>query len=148
MVDKMIKYTKIEICLIILFLIISIPLWKYLEKQLNENYTLAVNAETSLSLYLNNTDDYDNVIVDNSYLIFKKYALLLKVSENIDKEYITINNIKYKISNFSKQKIDNNHIYTLTTKIIKGTRNGYKIDLDLSDKSINYSYSIKEITDF
>ena len=146
MVDKMIKYTKIEIFLVIVFLILSIPLWNYLKKELDSNYTLAIDEENDLDLYLNNVDGYDNVIVSNSILELKKYRLLLVSDKNIDGSTITINNIKYKLSNYIKE--DNNYIYILTTNSVKGTRNGYKIDLDLQNKNVNYYYTLEELTDF
>ena len=146
MVDKMIKYTKIEIFLVIVFLILSIPLWNYLKNELDSNYTLAIDEENDLDLYLNNVDGYDNVIVSNSILELKKYRLLLVSDKNIDGSTITINNIKYKLSNYIKE--DNNYIYVLTTNSIKGTRYGYKIDLDLQNRNVNYYYTIEELTDF
>ena len=146
MVDKMIKYTKIEIFLVIVFLILSIPLWNYLKNELDSNYTLAIDEENDLDLYLNNVDGYDNVIVSNSILELKKYRLLLVSDKNIDGSTITINNIKYKLSNYIKE--DNNYIYVLTTNSIKGTRYGYKIDLDLQNKNVNYYYTLEELTDF
>lgn len=146
MVDKMIKYTKIEIFLVIVFLILSIPLWNYLKNELDSNYTLAIEDATSLDLYLNNVDGYDNVIVSNSILELKKYHLLLVSDKNINGSTITINNIKYKLSNYIKE--DNKYIYTLTTNSVKGTRNGYKIDLDLQNKNVNYYYTLEELTDF
>ena len=146
MVDKMIKYTKTEIFLVIVFLILSIPLWNYLKNELDSNYTLAIEDATSLDLYLNNVDGYDNVIVSNSILELKKYRLLLVSDKNINGSTITINNIKYKLSNYIKE--DNNYIYVLTTNSVKGTRNGYKIDLDLQNKNVNYYYTLEELTDF
>ena len=146
MVDKMIKYTKIEIFLVIVFLILSIPLWNYLKNELDSNYTLAIDEENDLDLYLNNVDGYDNVIVSNSILELKKYRLLLVSDKNIDGSTITINNIKYKLSNYIKE--DNNYIYVLTTNSVKGTRYGYKIDLDLQNKNVNYYYTLEELTDF
>lgn len=144
----MIRNTKIEIILIIIFIIISIPLWIYFKQELNSKLALATKNETNLELVLNNIDSYDNVIVNNAYQVNKKYRILLITEENCDNLYITINKAKYKLSDFSKEKIDNNYIYILTTKTIKGTRDGYKIDLDLQNKNVNYYYKLEELTDF
>ena len=148
MVDKMIRNTKIEITLIIIFVIVSIPLWFYLKQELNSQLALAIEGETKLDLFINNIDGFDNVIVNNAYQVNKKYRILLITEENCDNLYITINKAKYKLSDFSKEKIDNNYIYILTTKTIKGTRDGYKIDLDLQNKNVNYYYKLEELTDF
>ena len=72
MVDKMIINTKIEITLIIIFVIVSIPLWFYLKQELNSQLALAIEGETKLDLFLNNIDGFDNVIVNND---FTKYSV-------------------------------------------------------------------------
>ena len=33
-------------------------------------------------------------------------------------------------------------------KTIKGTRDGYKIDINLQNKNVNYYYKLEELTDF
>ena len=148
MVDKMIINTKIEITLIIIFIIISIPLWIYLKQELNSQLALAIEDETKLDLFLNNIDGFDNVIVNNAYQVNKKYRILLVTDKNCDNSSITINTIKYQLDNFEKRKVDDNYIYVLTTKTIKGTRDGYKIDINLQNKNVNYYYKLEELTDF
>ena len=148
MVDKMIRNTKIEITLIIIFIIISIPLWIYLKQELNSQLALAIEGETKLDLFLNNIDGFDNVIVNNAYQVNKKYRILLVTDKNCDNSSITINTIKYQLDNFEKRKVDDNYIYVLTTKTIKGTRDGYKIDINLQNKNVNYYYKLEELTDF
>ena len=148
MVDKMIRNTKIEIILIVLFIIISIPLWFYLKQELNSNFTQAIASETKLDLILNNNDGFDNVIVNNAYQVNKKYRILLVVDENCDHSDIIINKVKYQLDSFEKKQVDDSYVYILTTKTIKGTRDGYKIDLDLQNKSVNYYYKLEELTDF
>ena len=148
MVDKMIINTKIEITLIIIFIIISIPLWIYFKQELNSQLALAIEGETKLDLFLNNIDGFDNVIVNNAYQVNKKYRILLVTDKNCDNSSITINTIKYQLDNFEKRKVDDSYIYVLTTKTIKGTRDGYKIDINLQNKNVNYYYKLEELTDF
>ena len=144
----MIINTKIEITLIIIFIIISIPLWIYFKQELNSQLALAIEGETKLDLFLNNIDGFDNVIVNNAYQVNKKYRVLLVTDKNCDNSSITINTIKYQLDNFEKRKVDDNYIYVLTTKTIKGTRDGYKIDINLQNKNVNYYYKLEELTDF
>lgn len=144
----MIRNTKIEITLIIIFIIISIPLWIYFKQELNSQLALAIEGETKLDLFLNNIDGFDNVIVNNAYQVNKKYRILLVTDKNCDNSSITINTIKYQLDNFEKRKVDDNYIYVLTTKTIKGTRDGYKIDINLQNKNVNYYYKLEELTDF
>lgn len=144
----MIINTKIEITLIIIFIIISIPLWIYFKQELNSQLALAIEGETKLDLFLNNIDGFDNVIVNNAYQVNKKYRILLVTDKNCDNSSITINTIKYQLDNFEKRKVDDSYIYVLTTKTIKGTRDGYKIDINLQNKNVNYYYKLEELTDF
>lgn len=144
----MIRNTKIEITLIIIFVIVSIPLWIYFKQELNSQLALAIEGETKLDLFLNNIDGFDNVIVNNAYQVNKKYRILLVTDKNCDNSSITINTIKYQLDNFEKRKVDDNYIYVLTTKTIKGTRDGYKIDINLQNKNVNYYYKLEELTDF
>ena len=144
----MIINTKIEITLIIIFVIVSIPLWFYLKQELNSQLALAIEGETKLDLFLNNIDGFDNVIVNNAYQVNKKYRILLVTDKNCDNSSITINTIKYQLDNFEKRKVDDSYIYVLTTKTIKGTRDGYKIDINLQNKNVNYYYKLEELTDF
>ena len=144
----MIRNTKIEITLIIIFIIISIPLWIYFKQELNSQLALAIEGETKLDLFLNNIDGFDNVIVNNAYQVNKKYRILLVTDKNCDNSSITINTIKYQLDNFEKRKVDDSYIYVLTTKTIKGTRDGYKIDINLQNKNVNYYYKLEELTDF
>ena len=66
MVEKMIRNTKIEIIIVILFVIISIPVWQLLSNNLEKNLASAIKANTRLELILNKINDYDNLIVNNT----------------------------------------------------------------------------------
>lgn len=103
----MIINTKIEITLIIIFIIISIPLWIYFKQELNSQLALAIEGETKLDLFLNNIDGFDNVIVNNAYQVNKKYRILLVTDKNCDNSYITINKREYQLDNFEKRKVLN-----------------------------------------
>lgn len=115
MVDKMIRNTKIEIGIIIIFVVLSIPMWRYFESKLNSNLAAALEMEPKLALILNNIDGYDNVIVDNACQISKKYQVLLIAEENCDELCISINGTTYELKNFEKEIRDDNHVYILAT---------------------------------
>lgn len=148
MVNKLIRRRKIEIILVLLFVIISIPLWQYLEKELNARLTNALEEETKLELALNHVGGYDNVIVNNAYTVDKKYELLLITNKNCNDLTITMNQSKYLLADFFKEKDENNYVYTLAIDDIKGSRKGYKIILNLENKDISYYYKLEELTYF
>ena len=144
MVDKMIKYTKIEIAIVIIFVILSIPLWNFLNKKLTSNLTMALEQETRLELIQNNVDGYDNLIVNNGYTEEKIYQLLLVTESNNDYTSIMINGKTYQLKDFTKKQKDNLYAYILITDTIKQTRKGYKIDLNFDNNEIIYYYELKE----
>ena len=148
MVNKLIRRRKIEIILVALFVIISIPLWQYLEKELNTRLTNALQEETRLELAFNRAGGYDNVIINNAYTIDKKYQLLLITEENCNDLVITMNNNEYVLANFFQENGKEGYIYTLATDDIKGSRKGYKITLNLENKDISYYYKLEELIYF
>lgn len=148
MIERKIRNTYIEIVFIIIFIIISIPLWKYLNQKLNVSLAETIKAETNLELVLNNKDGYDNVIVNNAYQIPKKYQVLLIADKDCNNELITINGINYQLKDFLAKEENGNYAYVLATNTVKGSRNGYKIDTNLSNKNIKYYYELEELADF
>lgn len=50
LVEKMILETKIEIVIIIVFLILSIPVWQFLSNEFHNNLTTALNNENNWEL--------------------------------------------------------------------------------------------------
>ena len=140
----MIKYTKIEIAIVIIFVILSIPLWNFLNKKLTSNLTMALEQETRLELIQNNVDGYDNLIVNNGYTEEKIYQLLLVTESNNDYTSIMINGKTYQLKDFTKKQKDNLYAYILITDTIKQTRKGYKIDLNFDNNEIIYYYELKE----
>ena len=92
MVEKMIRNTKIEIIIVILFVIISIPVWQLLSNNLEKNLASAIKANTRLELILNKINDYDNLIVNNTDQSVKRYQVVLITEKNCDNTSIIINN--------------------------------------------------------
>ncbi len=141
----MIRNTIIEIVIVILFVIISIPTWQFF----NNNISIASQIENrfNLKLAINNQDGYDNVIVDNTYSIAKNYELILTTDQNCDDLTITINTKSYPLHTFSKIEGGSNYQYILAIDTLKASRKGYKINLNLEDPTINYYYSLIELTE-
>ena len=148
MVEKMIRNTKIEIVIIIIFIILSIPLWQLLSKNLEENLANALEANTKLELILNHVDGYDNVIVNNAHNIEKNYQIVLITEKNCDNSSIVINNQEYLLNEFKKEKIKEGYAYILASDDILATRKGYKITSNLANNKIIYYYKLEELTVF
>ena len=91
MVDKIIKTKIIEILIIILIVIISMPTWNYFNRKIEMNLQKTLAGLNNLELKTNNVDGYDNVIVGNSSTTNRKYQLLLIADKNYNNIKITIN---------------------------------------------------------
>lgn len=146
MINKMINKTIFEIIIIILFTILSIPVWNHYRNNINLANSL-VN-ENKLKLAINNVDGYDNVIVENKYTNEEKYRLLLITEKDCDYIAISINKQNYLLKDFPKEKKNNHYVYTLATDYIKSSRKGYKIMTNLKELAIIYSYKLEELTYF
>lgn len=146
MINKMINKTIFEIIIIILFTILSIPVWNHYRNNINLANSL-VN-ENKLKLAINNVDGYDNVIIENEYTNEEKYRLLLITEKDCDYIAISINKQNYLLKDFPKEKKNNYYVYTLATDYVKSSRKGYKIMTNLKELAIIYSYKLEELTYF
>ena len=144
MVEKMIRNTYIEIFLIVIFIILSIPLWHILSTRWHLSLAETIKYETKLELIRNDIDGYDNIIVNNSSEITKKYQLLLVLDEICNNDYIIINSQKYQLKDLQSKKQNDKYIYVLATGTVKQSRNGYKVVNNFP----KYYYILEEITYF
>ena len=148
MVEKMIRNTKIEIIIVILFVIISIPVWQLLSNNLEKNLASAIKANTRLELILNKINDYDNLIVNNTDQSVKRYQVVLITEKNCDNTSIIINNRKYLLKDLKKEEREEGYAYILATDDLKASRKGYKITSNLRHNKTNYYYKLEELTVF
>ena len=148
MVEKMIRNTKIEIIIVILFVIISIPVWQLLSNNLEKNLASAIKANTRLELILNKINDYDNLIVNNTDQSVKRYQVVLITEKNCDNTSIIVNNRKYLLKDLKKEEREEGYAYILATDDLKASRKGYKITSNLRHSKTNYYYKLEELTVF
>lgn len=148
MVDKIIKAKIIEILIVILIVIISIPTWNYFNKKIDTNLEKTLASINNLELKTNNIDGYDNVIVSNSSTTNKKYQLLLITDQNYNNIKITINENTRLLEDYPHKREENFYVYTISEEAIKGSQRGYKITLNVNKNMLNYHYELKELTYF
>ncbi len=145
MVDKTIKTKIIEILIIILIVIISIPTWNYFNRKIEMNLQKTLAGLNNLELKTNNVDGYDNVIVGNSSTTNRKYQLLLIADKNYNNIKITINENTKLLENYPHKKEKDFFVYIISEEAIKGSQRGYKITLNINKNMLNYHYKLKEL---
>lgn len=148
MINKIIRKKIIEILIVTLIVIISIPTWNYFNKTIDMNLQKTLASLNNLELKLNNIDGYDNVIVNNSSMTNKKYQLSLITEKNCDNIKITINEQTKLLKDYPHKKESNTYVYTITEGTIKGSQQGYKITFNLNRNMIHYYYELKDLTYF
>ena len=116
LVDKLIRGRIIEIIIVILLLLGSIPVWKSFESHISK-------AEVN-----------------------KDYKIFLKVNKNVDKEnsYLKINGKTYNLEDFYKKNKKGYYIYTIISDNIIASTKTYLVEPILEGNNINYSYILEE----
>ena len=144
MVDKLIRGRIIEIIIVLLFVLVSIPIWKAFQ----ERYSMA-NVTTMDEFKVNKYENTDNLLVQNDYYLFKNFKVFLKVDDNLDENtQVIINGIAHSVDEFSKEKKNNEYLYTLLVDSMYGGIKNYSIDVILANNNVNYNYVLEEIYNF
>ena len=85
MVDKLIRGKIIEIAVVIVFVIITIPVWQAFDKKIS-----AANVTTmedyNMNFDVTNLNTLDRIIVSNDYYINKNYTIYLVFNNMINQE--------------------------------------------------------------
>lgn len=147
LVGKLIRGKIIEITLVIVFVLISIPVWQNFEKKVSEaNVTTLEDYNIKFDVIHNKTD---KIIINNDYYINKNYKIFLITNKKIEQENskIIINNKEYNINEFYQGRVMNNYVYTLIDDYILAETTYYEIKPILSNKDINYKYMFEESAD-
>ena len=149
MVDKLIRGKIIEIAVVIVFVIITIPVWQAFDKKIS-----AANVTTmedyNMNFDVTNLNTLDRIIVSNDYYINKNYTIYLVVNNmiNQEKSNIIINNELYKLEDFYSKKEKNNYVYTLVSDYLTASSALYDIKPEINGENNNYTYIFEEKTIF
>lgn len=145
LVDKLIRGKIIEITVVIVMVLLSIPVWDSFEDKISAANIMEID-DYNVSFDVTTDGNTDNIIVDNEYYINKQYKVLLVVDRKVDEENsnITINGKVYELSDFYYEKNRNNNIYTLVSDYIVADKVTYNITPNISGDNNNYSYIFEE----
>ncbi len=147
MLEKRIRQTKIEIFIISIIIVLSIPLWY--KTSFNWNYSLAtiINSVEKLELIRNNTSGYENIIINNNFNKTKKYQVLLITPNNCNNEFIMINDYIYQLKDLLIKSDSQNYTYLIATDSLNLQSQKYQIINNLAKKNITYYYILEELND-
>lgn len=145
MVDKLIRGKIFEIIVVILFVFISIPVWKSFEEKISAaNVTTLDDYNVDFDVY--SIDNTDRIIVNNSYYINKNYKIMLVVDKKLDTKNskMLINSKEYNISDFYYEKEKGKYVYTIVDDYVIASSIYYNIKPELSGENTDYTYIFEE----
>ncbi len=148
MVDKLIRGIILEISMVLILVIVSIPVWLSFEKKISAAHITTLDDYNLVFKVTKNGDKEEYITVTNEYPINKVYTIKLKVNKKLDEvgSILTINNTGYSLSNFKEEYKRNNYYYTIVTDYITSTMHTYTIRPNLKGQDVNYSYVFEENT--
>ncbi len=145
LVDKLIRGKIIEIIVVILLVLGSIPVWESFESRISKAEVMTLD-DFNLNFKINNYSDMEQLVISNDYSLNKDYKIFLKVNKNVDKEnsYLKINGKTYNLEDFYKKNKKGYYIYTIISDNIIANTKTYLVEPILKGNNINYSYILEE----
>lgn len=149
MVDKLIRERIIEIVIVLILVVTSIPVWNNFDKKISEANILTAD-DCNLEFNHKNKGPKDILTVNNNYHINKKYKIFLELDKNIDitSSEIIINNKTYKLSDFYKETKRNKNIFTIVNEYITYLSSIYEVELKIDANDVYYTYNFEESNNF
>ena len=145
MVEKLIRGRIIEIIIVILLVLSSIPVWKSFENHISKAEITTLD-DLNLEFNIKNNSNGEQLVVNNNYNFNKEYKIFFQVNKNINKEnsFIKINGLVYKLEDFYCKTKRGNYIYTIINDNIASDSKSYLVEPIIQGNNINYSYIFEE----
>lgn len=144
MINKLIRYRIVEIIVVIVLVVLTIPIWQRFDSLISkadittlDDYNLNFRVEKK---------DADIITINNDYYINKNFKiyLMLKAKDNAKLLSIVINKKEYKLDSFLEKNSRNECIYTLIDDYITAGSLRYEIILKFTENNIKYDYIFEE----
>lgn len=148
MIDKLIRARIIEIFVVIILVIATLPIWHNFDEKVS---AATVNSYDNLNLnfYTYKYNNSDRIIVNNSHDITKKYKINIVTKNQISNDtIIEINNKKYSIGQFYQLRKNQNYIYTIVNNEITHDQKLYEIKHNLKENGVKFTYNFEEEDNF
>lgn len=141
-INKRITEYILEIIFLILIIIVTNIIWKYLSIN---NYKTTAYTSSNLILDIKNINNQIYLTIDNTKKQDKSYTLYLKVLNNTTDFKININNNIENISNLEKHKEGNEIYYKIdSSNIESNNKKDYKLVFIDNIETLDISFDIKE----
>lgn len=149
MINKLIRGRIIEIIVVIVLVVCSIPIWQNFERKIS-SASITTADDYNLSFKVEKNGSKELLTVNNNYHINKTYKIQLELDKNVspDDIIISINGENYYLDNFDKKEKRNKQIYTLINNYISFITNTYEIELKTPLKNLSYTYNFEESVNF
>lgn len=149
MINKLIRGRIIEIIVVIVLVVCSIPIWQNFERKIS-SASITTADDYNLSFKVEKNGNKELLTVNNNYHINKTYKIQLELDKNVspDDIIISINGENYYLDNFDKKEKRNKQIYTLINNYISFITNTYEIELKTPLKNLSYTYNFEESVNF
>lgn len=149
MINKLIRGRIIEIIVVIVLVVCSIPIWHNFERKIS-SASITTADDYNLSFKVEKNGSKELLTVNNNYHINKTYKIQLELDKNVspDDIIISINGENYYLDNFDKKEKRNKQIYTLINNYISFITNTYEIELKTPLKNLSYTYNFEESVNF
>lgn len=142
-IDKLIRHYVCEIFVVIIFVIISIPIWEQLDKSGVANIANSYHTMDYLYLdidkYIGNDDFADIIAVVNDTNTNRGYELVAKISKELITENALINiNEEIKTLDEIKYSEDEEYVYYLIAEgNVVGSQKDYSVEFDNTNIKYN-----------
>ena len=141
-INKRITEYILEIIFLILIIIVTNIIWKYLSIN---NYKTTAYTSSNLILDIKNINNQIYLTIDNTKKQDKSYTLYLKVLNNTTDFKININNNIENINNLEKHQEGNEIYYKIdSSNIESNNKKDYKLVFIDNIETLDISFDIKE----
>lgn len=142
-INKLIRHYVCEIFVVILFVVISIPVWDHFDKsgisKIANSYSTMDYLYLDIDKYVGNDDFMDAIAVVNDTNTNRGYELIVKIAkELITDDIIIIINGEEKVLKNLKYSEDEEFYYYL---VAKGNVVGTKTDYNVEFENTNLKYN-------
>lgn len=142
-INKLIRHYVCEIFVVVLFVVISIPIWEHFDKsgisKIANSYSTMDYLYLDINKHIGNDDFMDVIAVVNDTNTIRGYELIVKISkELITKEIIIkINEEKELLANIKYSEDEEFCYYLIASEKVVGTKNDYNIAFENTNLKYN-----------
>lgn len=150
-INKLIRHYVCEIFVVILFVVISVPIWEHFDKtgiaKVANSYHTMDYLYLDIDKYIGNDDFEDVIAVVNDTNTNRGYELVAKISKNLitDDVKIIVNDDTMLLDNLKYNEDDEYYYYLIGEGTVLGSQTDYIVEFENSVIKYNeVEYSIIE----